>query len=195
MQALLWRQHPAGRSDRNGQNLRRAAGRRTARRQPGDHRRQGRPDRPGFPRGDPAPGRRLTPLGRWPAAARPAPGAARSGSAVPGRDQPHPAPARQPAPGADEPQEPLCPADAGLDLPGAGPFYLIEAPMTTEIVACPAAHLRIVAAGNFGRVYQVYDLDPAVRRRFDTMIEFDYLPYEQELSLLRREDRPGGQAG
>jgi MoxR-like ATPase len=75
----------------------------------------------------------------------------------------------------------------GLDLPGAGPFYVIEVPMTSDVVACPVAHLHIVAAGNFGRVYQVYDLDPAVRRRFDTIIEFDYLPYQQELSLLRRE--------
>ena len=59
--------------------------------------------------------------------------------------------------------------------------------MTSEAVCCPSAHLRIVAAGNFGRAYAVYDLDPAVRRRFDTLIEFDYLPYDQELALLRRE--------
>ena len=72
-------------------------------------------------------------------------------------------------------------------LNGEGPFYIVEAPMTSEIVACPAAHLRIVAAGNFGRAYQVYDLDPAVRRRFDTVIEFDYLEYRDELALVRRE--------
>ena len=59
--------------------------------------------------------------------------------------------------------------------------------MTSEIVACPAARLRIVAAGNFGRAYQVYYLDPAVRRRFDTVIEFDYLEYRDELALVRRE--------
>ncbi len=75
----------------------------------------------------------------------------------------------------------------GLDVQGEGPFYVIEVPMTSEIVACPAAHLRIVAAGNFGRAYQVYDLDPAVRRRFDTVIEFDYLDYNDELALLLRE--------
>jgi len=75
----------------------------------------------------------------------------------------------------------------GLAVDGDGPFYMIEAPMTSEIVVCPAAHLRIVAAGNFGRLYQVYDLDPAVRRRFDTVIEFDYLDYREELALVQRE--------
>jgi len=75
----------------------------------------------------------------------------------------------------------------GMDVDDEGPFYIVEAPMTSEIVACPAARLRIVAAGNFGRAYQVYDLDPAVRRRFDTVIEFDYLEYRDELALVRRE--------
>jgi MoxR-like ATPase len=75
----------------------------------------------------------------------------------------------------------------GMDIDGEGPFYIIETPMTSEIVACPSQHLRIVAAGNFGRLYQVYDLDPAVRRRFDTVIEFDYLEYHDELALVQRE--------
>lgn len=75
----------------------------------------------------------------------------------------------------------------GLQMDGAGPFYLIEIPLTSEIVGCPAAHLCIVAAGNFGRAYEVYPLDPAVRRRFDTVIEFEYLDYANELALLRRE--------
>lgn len=75
----------------------------------------------------------------------------------------------------------------GMDVDDEGPFYIVEAPMTSEIVACPAARLRIVAAGNFGRAYQVYDLDPAVRRHFDTVIEFDYLEYRDELALVRRE--------
>ena len=77
----------------------------------------------------------------------------------------------------------------GLDVLGDGPFYVVEVPMTSELVFCPSAHLRIVAAGNFGRAYAVYDLDPAIRRRFDTVIEFEYLPYEQEIELLR--DRSG----
>lgn len=72
----------------------------------------------------------------------------------------------------------------GLSVVGEGPFYLVEAPMTSEIVCCPARHLRLVAAGNFGRAYAVYDLDPALRRRFDTVIEFDYLETHQELALV-----------
>jgi MoxR-like ATPase len=75
----------------------------------------------------------------------------------------------------------------GLAVPGSGPFYVIEAPLTSEVVFCPVRHLRIAAAGNFGRAYQVYDLDPAVRRRFDTVIEFDYLEYREELGLILRE--------
>jgi len=77
----------------------------------------------------------------------------------------------------------------GLDVLGDGLFYVVEVPMTSELVFCPSAHLRVVAAGNFGRAYAIYDLDPAVRRRFDTVIEFEYLPYEQEIELLR--DRSG----
>jgi hypothetical protein len=73
-----------------------------------------------------------------------------------------------------------------LALEGDGPFYVVETPMTSEIVACPAARLRLVAAGNFGRAYAVYDLDPALRRRFDTVVEFDYLDSTQELALVQQ---------
>jgi hypothetical protein len=78
----------------------------------------------------------------------------------------------------------------GMVMGSEGTYYIVETPLTSEVVACPAPQLRIVAAGNFGRLYQVYDLDPAVRRRFDTVIEFDYLEYQDELDLLRR-DVPG----
>jgi MoxR-like ATPase len=54
-------------------------------------------------------------------------------------------------------------------------------------VWCPIEHLSIVAAGNFGRAYAVSDLDPAVRRRFDTVIEFDYLDHDAELELVVHE--------
>jgi hypothetical protein len=74
----------------------------------------------------------------------------------------------------------------GMDVAGDGPFYIVEAPMTSEIIVCREVYLRIVAAGNFGHAYQVYDMDPAVRRRFDTVIEFDYLEYPDELAFIRR---------
>lgn len=74
----------------------------------------------------------------------------------------------------------------GLPVLEDGLFYVLEVPMTSEIVFCPVQHLRIVAAGNFGRAYAVYDLDPALRRRFETVIEFDYLDAAQELALVQR---------
>ena len=83
----------------------------------------------------------------------------------------------------------------GLGVTGPGPFYVIETPMTSEVAWCPAAHLHIVAAGNFGRAYAVYDLDPALRRRFDTVLEFDYLDAAQELSLVGRRTGLGGHVG
>jgi len=73
----------------------------------------------------------------------------------------------------------------GIPVSGPGPFYVLEIPMTGEIVWCPTAHLRIVAAGNFGRDYAVYDLDPALRRRFDTVVEFDYPAPDVERKLVR----------
>ncbi len=78
-------------------------------------------------------------------------------------------------------------AQMGLEVEGDGPFYVLEVPMTSEIVWCPTAHMRIVGAGNFGRAYAVYDLDPAVRRRFDTVLEFNYLSFQQEVDLILRE--------
>ena len=74
-------------------------------------------------------------------------------------------------------------SDMGLEL-AEGEFYTVEVPMTSELVICPTAHLRIVAAGNFGAAYAVYDLDPALRSRFATLIEFDYLPFSDEVELL-----------
>ena len=55
---------------------------------------------------------------------------------------------------------------------------------TSEIVWAPVENLRIVGAGNFGTDYAVYPMDPAVRRRFDLIIEFDYLAFEDEQQLV-----------
>jgi MoxR-like ATPase len=75
----------------------------------------------------------------------------------------------------------------GLGVQDNDLYYVIEVPMTSEIVSCPVRNLRFVAAGNFGRSYAVCDLDPALRRRFSTVIEFDYLDFQQEAALLDRE--------
>lgn len=72
----------------------------------------------------------------------------------------------------------------GMDVEDRLDFYVMEIPMTSEILACPAENLQIVVAGNFGRNYSVYTLDPALRRRFETVIEFDYLEPRQEADLL-----------
>jgi MoxR-like ATPase len=72
----------------------------------------------------------------------------------------------------------------GMDVEDRRDFYVLEIPMTSEILACPADNLQIVVAGNFGRNYSVYTLDPALRRRFETVIEFDYLEPRQEADLL-----------
>ncbi|MBI9046991.1 MAG: AAA family ATPase [Anaerolineaceae bacterium] len=66
-------------------------------------------------------------------------------------------------------------------------YYVVEVPMTSELIWCPVQHLRFVAAGNFGRTYAVYDLDPALRRRFETVLEFEYLEYNQEMTLIKQE--------
>ena len=56
--------------------------------------------------------------------------------------------------------------------------------MTSEIVWAPVANLRFVAAGNLGADYAVTPFDPAVRRRFDIILEFDYLELDAEKKLV-----------
>jgi MoxR-like ATPase len=75
----------------------------------------------------------------------------------------------------------------GLEVEEAGEFYVTEIPMSSEVVSCPATHLRFIAAGNFGRSFAVYELDPALRRRFSTVIDFDFLPPKKETALVKRE--------
>jgi MoxR-like ATPase len=72
----------------------------------------------------------------------------------------------------------------GVKAEGDGPFYVIEVPLTSEVVWAPVANLRIVGAGNFGSENAVYAMDPAVRRRFDLILEFDYLELEAEMQLV-----------
>jgi hypothetical protein len=67
---------------------------------------------------------------------------------------------------------------------GDGPFYVTEVPMLSETVWTPAANLRFIGAGNFGAEYAVLPIDPAIRRRFDLLLEFDYLPADEEKKLV-----------
>ena len=75
----------------------------------------------------------------------------------------------------------------GLDVNGDGPFYVVRVPQdNSKVFACPCDHLLIVAAANFGKDYAVYPLDPALRRRFTMVVEFDYPSADAEIDLLER---------
>jgi MoxR-like ATPase len=74
-----------------------------------------------------------------------------------------------------------------LNVDGDGPFYVARVPQdNSKVFACPCEHLLIVAAANFGKDYAVYPLDPALRRRFTMVVEFDYPGKEAEIDLLAR---------
>ena len=74
-----------------------------------------------------------------------------------------------------------------LNVEGDGPFYVARVPQdNSKVFACPCDHLLIVAAANFGKDYAVYPLDPALRRRFTMVVEFDYPGKDAEIDLLAR---------
>jgi MoxR-like ATPase len=74
-----------------------------------------------------------------------------------------------------------------LPLEGDGPFYVARVPQdNSKVFTCPCEHLLIVAAANFGKDYAVYPLDPALRRRFTMVVEFDYPGKDAEIDLLAR---------
>ena len=74
-----------------------------------------------------------------------------------------------------------------LDVDGDGPFYVARVPQdNSRVFTCPCDHLLIVAAANFGKDYAVYPLDPALRRRFTMVVEFDYPAKDAEIDLLAR---------
>jgi midasin (ATPase involved in ribosome maturation) len=74
----------------------------------------------------------------------------------------------------------------GVEVEGDGPFYVTEVPMMSETVWAPADSLRFIGAGNWGAEYAVYPLDPALRRRFNLIVEFDYLELDDEKKLVLR---------
>ncbi len=74
-----------------------------------------------------------------------------------------------------------------LNVEGDGPFYVVRVPQdNSKVFVCPCDHLLIVAAANFGKDYAVYPLDPALRRRFTMVVEFDYPGKDAEIELLAR---------
>ena len=74
-----------------------------------------------------------------------------------------------------------------LNVEGDGPFYVVRVPQdNSKVFVCPCDHLLIVAAANFGKDYAVYPLDPALRRRFTMVVEFDYPAKDAEIDLLAR---------
>jgi len=74
-----------------------------------------------------------------------------------------------------------------LNVEGDGPFYVARVPQdNSRVFVCPCDHLLIVAAANFGKDYAVYPLDPALRRRFTMVVEFDYPGKDAEIDLITR---------
>ena len=63
-------------------------------------------------------------------------------------------------------------------------YYYVQVPMTSEHVFCPCSALTIIAACNLGAGYTVHRFDHALRRRFDTVIDFEYLPITEEKGML-----------
>lgn len=74
----------------------------------------------------------------------------------------------------------------GIAVEGNGKYYKLEIPLTSETIWCPVQHLVVIGAGNLGMDYAVSQhFDPALRRRFRTMIEFQYLRGEQLKTLVK----------
>jgi MoxR-like ATPase len=72
----------------------------------------------------------------------------------------------------------------GVEVEGDGPFYALELPMVSQVVWAPCRRFQVVAAGNFGRQYAVYEIDPAQRRRFQCVLEMSYLAFDEEVRLV-----------
>ena len=64
--------------------------------------------------------------------------------------------------------------------------HSIEIPCNGEIVTCPAGYFMIIGAQNIGQLHATYDMDLALLRRFHSKVSVDYLPYDQELELIKQ---------
>ena len=74
---------------------------------------------------------------------------------------------------------------SGIARSPSGRYCSLEIPQTGELLIAPAEHFHVLAACNLGSQYAVSELDPALERRFGTVVEFDYLDPEREALLLR----------
>ena len=74
---------------------------------------------------------------------------------------------------------------AGVAESPSGRYLSLEIPQTGELLVAPVEHFHVLAACNLGSQYAVAEFDPALERRFGTVVEFDYLEPEQESRLLR----------
>jgi hypothetical protein len=75
----------------------------------------------------------------------------------------------------------------GLPVEGDGEFYLLRLLSINQVIWCPKEHLTVIAAGNFGEGYQVYKIEPALRRRFHTPVQFEYITGKMLEARIMRE--------
>ncbi|ADU97781.1 ATPase associated with various cellular activities AAA_5 (plasmid) [Thermovibrio ammonificans HB-1] len=71
----------------------------------------------------------------------------------------------------------------GVMNPSGGKYTLYNH-LTGETIEAPIENLRFIGAMNEGGAYQVHPLDPALMRRFESKIQFYYLPPELEAGLI-----------
>lgn len=72
----------------------------------------------------------------------------------------------------------------GLPVEDDRMYLTMRLPLINQTVYAPMENLSIVAAGNFGKNYNAYEIGLAVRRRFHTVIDFTYPPSKVETQLL-----------
>ena len=73
----------------------------------------------------------------------------------------------------------------GVMNPSGGKYTLYNH-LTGEELKAPVENLRFIGAMNEGGAYQVHPLDPALMRRFESKIQFYYLPADLEAGLIVR---------
>jgi len=64
--------------------------------------------------------------------------------------------------------------------------HSLELTCTGEIITSPAGYFMLIGAQNIGHLHTTYDMDLALLRRFHSKVSVDYLPYDQELELIRQ---------